>query len=101
MRLFGMWAVFGVLVLSSVAGAGVGRAGSHLDAPHLIVDSAMDATDFYAHICPDAPELVCLIADYSPVFAGPGVSFATDARYEINIDRDGAGRPDLVYRWTF
>ncbi|MBO2449638.1 DUF4331 domain-containing protein [Actinomadura barringtoniae] len=91
------------LTAGLLAGPGIeiSQASSHVDAPRLIADPQMDGSDLYAHTCPDDPASVCLIADYTPAQHGAGRPFADDARYEIHIDQNGDGAPDLTYRWTF
>ncbi|WP_326687379.1 DUF4331 domain-containing protein [Streptomyces sp. NBC_01795] len=84
------------------------RAGGHVDAPSSVADTAADITDVYAFTSPDAQDAVTLIANVRP-FQLPGNAtnsvadypFANGARYEINTDADGDGKPDTAYRWTF
>ena len=50
-------------------------------------------------------DFVNIVANWQP-FAEPGggpnfYPWATDARYNVNIDNDYDGRPDVIYRWTF
>ncbi|WP_214110962.1 DUF4331 domain-containing protein [Acrocarpospora catenulata] len=82
-------------------GTGTGTAASHVDAPRLILDPQMDGSDLYAHICPDNPDMVCFITNYTPTQQLSGMGFAADARYEIHVDQRGTGTPDITYRWTF
>ena len=50
-------------------------------------------------------DTVTLIANWIPFEepnGGPNFyTFATDARYDINIDNNGDARPDVTYSWTF
>ena len=58
----------------------------------------------YAFVSPDRPSSVTLIATWMPLQApvADGVSsFSTSAVYDINVDNDGDGKADLVYRWDF
>jgi len=59
----------------------------------------------YAFVSPDKPDTTTLVANWLPFedpAGGPNFyKFATDARYDINIDNDGDSQIDLTYRWTF
>jgi hypothetical protein len=86
-------------------GAGVGSASSHREAPLIAADPQVDNTDVYAFTSPDKQDTVTLVANWLP-FQEPngGPNFypwADGAHYDINIDSQGTGRPDLTYRWTF
>jgi hypothetical protein len=80
-------------------------ASSHREAPQILGLPQYDTTDVYAFVSPDTPDTVTMIANWIPFeepAGGPNFyPFATDARYEINIDNNGDARPDIVYRWTF
>ncbi|WP_327350332.1 DUF4331 domain-containing protein [Streptomyces sp. NBC_01304] len=93
----------GVLV---VPGSGPARAGSHIDAPSAMLDPEINGGDLYAFTSPEAPDTVTFITTYQslrlPVDGVmPPSTFATKARYDLNIDTRGTGTPDLTYRWTF
>ncbi|MGW2402816.1 DUF4331 domain-containing protein [Kitasatospora sp. NPDC001664] len=97
------------LALASTAllgtGAGVSTASSHREAPLIAADPQVDNTDLYAFTSPDSPDTVTLIANWLP-FQEPngGPNFypwADGAHYDINIDSQGTGKPDVTYRWTF
>ncbi len=97
------------LTLASTAllagGAGVSSASSHREAPLIAADPQVDNTDVYAFTSPDKSDTVTLVANWFP-FQEPngGPNFypwADGAHYDINIDSQGTGRPDLTYRWTF
>ncbi|WP_441246908.1 DUF4331 domain-containing protein [Kitasatospora sp. McL0602] len=86
-------------------GAGVSTASSHREAPLVAADPQVDNTDVYAFTSPDKPDTVTLTANWLP-FQEPngGPNFypwADGAHYDINIDSQGTGRPDITYRWTF
>ncbi|MER8187222.1 DUF4331 domain-containing protein [Kitasatospora sp. NPDC094015] len=86
-------------------GAGVGSASSHREAPLIAADPQVDNTDVYAFTSPDAQDTVTLVANWLP-FQEPngGPNFypwADGAHYDINIDSQGTGKPDITYRWTF
>ena len=90
---------------SALLAPGTSSASSHREAPYISNDPAVDNTDTYAFVSPDKKSTVTLIANWSP-FQDPsgGPTFypwATDAAYDINIDNNGDGKPDLTYRWTF
>ena len=80
---------------------------SHREAPEISRDPVADSTDLYAFVSPDQPDTVTLIANYIPLqepAGGPNFySFGeTDAvRYEIHVDNDGDGLPDVTYRFDF
>jgi Domain of unknown function (DUF4331) len=80
-------------------------ASSHREAPLISGQPQYDNTDLYAFVSPDRPDTTTLIANWIPFeepAGGPNFyKFATDARYDINIDPDGEGGADLTYRWTF
>jgi len=97
----------GVLAAGTVLGAagGPATASSHREAPLTAADPAIDNTDVYAFVSPDKPNSVTLLANWIP-FEEPngGPNFypwSADARYDINIDNNGDGKADLIYRWTF
>jgi hypothetical protein len=78
---------------------------SHREAPEIAKDPAADSTDVYAFVSPDQPATVTLIANYVPLqepAGGPNFyEFGDDVRYEIHIDNNGDGRPDVTYRFQF
>lgn len=88
-----------------VAGPASGPAGasSHVDSITTVLDNQMDSSDLYAFTSPEKPDTVTVVADYMglqpPVLPIPWA--ISDARYDINIDGTGDGRPDLTYRFTF
>jgi hypothetical protein len=105
------------LVLLAVAGAAlaallVGRlspdstkASSHREAPLISEDPGADNTDLYAFRSPDSPDTLTVIGNWIPgedPAAGPNwYTFSPSARYNIYIDRNGDGRPDVTYRFMF
>ncbi|MEV4541432.1 DUF4331 domain-containing protein [Micromonospora echinaurantiaca] len=78
---------------------------SHREAPEIAKDPVADSSDLYAFVSPDRPDTVTLIANYVPLqlpSGGPNFfEFGDDVQYDINIDNDGDGRPDIVYRFEF
>jgi hypothetical protein len=85
-------------------------ASSHREAPYISTDPEADATDVYAFVSPDDPDMVTLIANYIPFqlpASGPnfynfgaGV-FGGDVLYEINVDNDGDARDDMTFQFRF
>ncbi|GAA2146159.1 DUF4331 domain-containing protein [Kitasatospora kazusensis] len=95
------------LATSALAGpgAGISSASSHREAPLIAADPQVDNTDLYAFTSPDKQDTVTLTANWFP-FQEPngGPNFfpwADGAHYDINIDSQGTGNPDLTYRWVF
>jgi hypothetical protein len=78
---------------------------SHREAPEISKDPVADSTDVYAFISPDKPDTVTLIANYIPLqgpAAGPNFyEFGDDVLYEIHIDNNGDGQPDISYQFRF
>ena len=97
----------GVAMTASYAALGpaTGTASSHREAPLTAADPAIDNTDVYAFVSPDAPDSVTLVANWVPFqepTGGPNFyPFATDARFEIHLDNNGDAKADKTYRWTF
>ena len=78
---------------------------SHREAPEIAKDPVADSTDVYAFVSPDQPGTVTLIANYVPLqepAGGPNFyEFGDDVRYEIHVDNNGDGQPDVTYRFEF
>jgi Domain of unknown function (DUF4331) len=78
---------------------------SHREAPEISKDPVADSTDVYAFVSPDSPNTVTLIANYIPLqgpAGGPNFyEFGDDVLYEIHIDNNGDGRPDISYQFRF
>jgi hypothetical protein len=78
---------------------------SHREAPAISKDPVADSTDLYAFVSPDRPDTVTIIANYVPLESPAGgpnfYEFGTDVLYEISIDNDGDGRPEIVYQFQF
>jgi hypothetical protein len=78
---------------------------SHREAPGISKDPVADSTDLYAFVSPDRPDTVTLVANYIPLetpAGGPNFyEFGPDVLYEINIDNDGDGWPDITYQFRF
>ena len=80
---------------------------SHREAPEISRDPVADSTDLYAFVSPDQPDTVTLIANYIPLqepAGGPNFyefGKTNAVRYEIHVDNDGDGLPDVTYRFDF
>jgi Domain of unknown function (DUF4331) len=78
---------------------------SHREAPEISMDPVADSTDLYAFVSPDAPDSVTLIANYIPLEAPDGgpnfYEFGDDVLYEINVDNNGDGYPDVTFCFRF
>jgi hypothetical protein len=78
---------------------------SHREAPEISKDPVADSTDLYAFVTPGYPSTVTLIANYLPLqlpAGGPNFfEFGNDVRYEIHIDNDGDGYPDVTFQFRF
>ncbi|MCU1675091.1 MAG: hypothetical protein JWN77_3204 [Frankiales bacterium] len=90
---------------AALLGPGTSSASSHREAPYTATDPQVDNTDTYAFVSPDNPDTATLITNVIPFqdpAGGPNFyPFATDARYNINVDNNGDAVPDLTFRWTF
>src|SRR2546423_5767226 len=80
-------------------------ASSHREAPLIAEDPSADNTDLYAFRSPDKPDTVTIISNWIPgedPAAGPNYyTFSPTARYNIYIDQNGDGKPDITYRFRF
>jgi hypothetical protein len=78
---------------------------SHREAPEISMDPVADSTDLYAFVSTDRPDTVTLIANYIPLQAPAGgpnfYQFGDDVRYDIHIDNDCDGNPDVTYQFRF
>jgi hypothetical protein len=80
-------------------------ASSHREAPLISEDPTADNTDLYAFRSPDNPSTFTIVSNWIPgedPAAGPNYyTFSQSARYNIYIDRNGDGRPDVTYTFRF
>jgi hypothetical protein len=78
---------------------------SHREAPGISKDPVADNTDTYAFVSPDDPNTVTIISNYVPLeapFGGPNFfEFGDDVLYEIHIDNDADGAPEITYQFLF
>jgi hypothetical protein len=83
------------------------QASSHREAPFISMQPAVDGTDFYLFRSyePGRSGYVTFVADYIPFQdpqGGPNFyPFDPSARYAINIDTTGDGRPDMSFVFRF
>jgi hypothetical protein len=81
------------------------QASSHREAPLISQDPTADNTDTYFFRSPDKPDTVTLLANWIPAedpAAGPNwYTFSTTARYDLYVDRNGDGKPDVSYYFRF
>ena len=99
--------------LAAAIGAGIAfrggpsgaNASSHREAPLTAEDPTADTTDVYAFRSPDKPDTATLIANVIPgedPAAGPNwYTFSPTARYDIYVDRNGDGKPDVSWYFRF
>jgi Domain of unknown function (DUF4331) len=94
-----------LLILMWLHGPSSAFASSHAEAPLISQDPRADNTDLYAFVSPDNTSTVTMIANYIPLEApasGPNFySFDDTVLYEIKVDNNGDGRPDLGYQFRF
>jgi Domain of unknown function (DUF4331) len=80
-------------------------ASSHREAPLIAQDPLADNTDLYAFLSPDRPDTVTIIANYIPMetpASGPGFwSFDPNVAYNIYVDNDGDGIPNISFEFRF
>jgi len=104
----------GIFAVAAAATVGIGalslapiasNASSHREAPLTAADPQIDSTDLYAFVSPDRPNSVTLISSWYPFqepAGGPNFyQWAQYTNYDIHIDNNGDGRPDITYRWKF
>lgn len=83
----------------------LGSGSSHREAPLTSMDPTADETDVYAFTAPDAPGKLTMIANWIPFedpAGGPNFyRFDDSARYYLNVDNTGDGKPDVRYQYDF
>jgi len=91
--------------VAAAAGAGglittFGSASSHREAPLSALDPTADDTDVYAFTADDAPNTLTVVSDWIPFedpAGGPNFyRFDDKAKYYVNVDNTGDGKPELV-----
>jgi hypothetical protein len=99
--------VVAAAITAVVRGSGptAANASSHREAPLISQDPSADNTDLYAFRSVDQPDFLTIISNWIPAedpAAGPMYyEFSPTARYNINIDTNGDGVADVVYRAQF
>ena len=80
-------------------------ASSHREAPLISQDQFADVTDVYAFVSPDATSTATLIANWIPfedATGGPNFyHYDPLVHYYLKVDRDGDGKEDISWKWTF
>ncbi|MGI9539076.1 MAG: DUF4331 domain-containing protein [Miltoncostaeaceae bacterium] len=98
------------LALAGAVGAAIAvptfsGASSHREAPAILEDPTADNTDVYFFRSPEKPNTATIIANWIPFeepHGGPNFyRFSTNARYNLNVDRNGDGDWDLRYQYRF
>jgi uncharacterized protein DUF4331 len=104
----GAVALLALALLAAVqrgSGPGTAAASSHREAPLISEDPSADNTDLYAFRSPDDPSTLTIVSNFIPgedPAAGPNYyTFSPTARYDIYIDRNGDGKPDVSYYFRF
>ena len=94
-----------IAVAATRGGPQSASASSHREAPLISQDPTADNTDLYAFVSPDKPDTATIIANWIPgedPAAGPNYyTFSPTARYDIYIDKNGDGKPDITYQFRF
>lgn len=76
---------------------------SHREAPSISRDPVADNTDTYAWRTPG--DTVTIVTNYVPAESPAGgpnfYEFGDDVLYEIHVDNDGDGKPNVTYRFQF
>ena len=108
MRLRKTTAVLASVAAAAAAGGAVtalSSGSSHREAPLTSLDPTGDDTDVYAFTADDAPDELTVVANWIPFedpAGGPNFyRFDDRAKYYINIDNSGDGKPDVRYQFRF
>jgi hypothetical protein len=90
---------------AAVIAVPLGIGSSHREAPNIMLDPTADNTDTYAFTTQDAPGALTVVANWIPGEVpanGPNFfRFDDRARYYINLDNTGDGKPEYRYRFDF
>src|SRR5476651_117064 len=98
-------ATAGILAAVALLAPAPAQASSHNEAPFTSKNPSLDDTDFYMFRDPNDTSMVNILAcrygliepQGGPNYAG----FADGANYDINIDNNGDGVADIIFRFTF
>jgi hypothetical protein len=103
-----IWILSAVAIAAVVAGwAAPAQASSHREAPLITEMPKVDGTDFYMFRSyePGRENYVTFLANYIPLqapYGGPNFfELDPDARYQINIENNGAAGDDIVFEFQF
>ena len=100
-----LWRLARLVPLIALAWVAPALASSHREAPGISNDPLADNTDVYFFRDPVDPTRLVLISNWIPLeepSGGPNYfHFGENIRYEFNVDSDGDGIEDYVYRFTF
>ena len=87
------------------SGPASANASSHREAPLISEDPTADNTDVYAFRSPDKPDTATIISNWIPgedPAAGPNwYTFSPTARYDVYVDKNGDGKPDITWYFRF
>ncbi len=101
----GLFASLGLGGILAVTTIGEAPASSHREAPLISEDPVADATDTYAFVSPDAPDMVTLVGNWIPLeepAGGPNFHrFGDDVLYTFEIDNNGDAVSDVSYELRF
>src|SRR3954453_12825584 len=108
MRLRRSTSVLASVAVAAAAGGAVtalSSGSSHREAPLSSLDPTGDDTDVYAFTAADTPNDLTVVANWIPFedpAGGPNFyRFDDRAKYYINIDNSGDGKPDVRYQFRF
>ena len=80
-------------------------ASSHREAPITALDHSADVTDWYAFVSYDHPDRVTMILNVDPLLEpanGPNYfPFDPNVLYEMKIDNNHDGIPDVIFQFRF
>jgi hypothetical protein len=84
-----------------------GKASSHREAPLITEMPKVDGTDWYMFRSYETGRsgFVTMVANYYPLqdpFGGPNYFLLdSNAYYDMNVDNNGDGKPEIIFRWKF
>jgi len=85
--------------------APAGFAASHREAPITALDQKADITDWYSFVSPERPDRVVMILNVDPFLEpsnGPNYfPFDPAIRYQMEIDNNRDGIPDITFEFRF
>jgi hypothetical protein len=94
-----------VLAVAALLAPTAGFSASHREAPITALDQKADITDWFAFVSPENPSRVVLILNVDPFLEpsnGPNYfPFDPNILYEMKIDNDQDGLPEVVFQFRF